>query len=108
MAKKRVRGKTRVKRTRGRTARGSTRKVRRRAAKRAPARKKPTRGAARKPKAAAPKPSPIGQMLPGVTGVPGPTVPPAGGPVRRDIPWGTRPHSEAEEEFGREEDEEPM
>jgi hypothetical protein len=108
MAKKKTaRRKTRTRRAGSRTAR-SARKTRRAAPKRAAARRPARKAAARVAKPAAPIKLPgDGPTTLGGLGTPGPLMPP-GEPVRRETPWGGRPSSEAEEEFGREDDEEPM
>ena len=103
MAKRTARRKTKTKRAGGRTARPK-RKVRRAAPKRARAKKAAAR--APKPMAAPPRPTFGGPTVGGI-GTPGPMTSP-GDPTRRETPWGSRPHSEAEEEFGREDDDEPM
>lgn len=106
MAKRTARRKTRTKRAGGRAARPK-RKVRRAAPKRARAKKAAARAPKpMKPMAAPPRPTFGGPTVGGI-GTPGPMTSP-GDPTRRETPWGSRPHSEAEEEFGREDDDEPM
>lgn len=106
MAKRTTRRKTRTKRAGARAARPK-RKVHRAAPKRARAKKAAARAPKpMKPMAAPPRPAFGGPTVGGI-GTPGPMTP-SGDPTRRDTPWGSRPHSEAEEEFSREDDDEPM